>query len=219
MTEGATQRTDAKGDGRRDEIALAALPLFLTNGYAGTSMSAVAKAGGVTKATLYHHFASKEALFLAALAADIAEPLAQVRDLAASGAGPPQDRFRKALGLCYDTMVGSSMGALATVISETSRRVPEVARGFHAGFIRVLDDALQEIYDSCVADGTHRRTPPGFLPMQVFGPLLEHAMAEAMFSGSPEIMASHRVGRSRAEFVDAIDWLFRQDGGHWPDAT
>ncbi len=39
--------------------------LFLTHGFAATSMSALARAVGVQKASLYHHFASKEALFIA----------------------------------------------------------------------------------------------------------------------------------------------------------
>src|SRR6516165_11187381 len=40
-----------------------ALRLFLTNGYEGTSMEAVAAAAGTTKASVYARFSSKDVLF------------------------------------------------------------------------------------------------------------------------------------------------------------
>ena len=43
----------------------AAMVVFLTEGYAGTSMQGVADRAGVSKMTLYRHFADKEELFLA----------------------------------------------------------------------------------------------------------------------------------------------------------
>ncbi|WP_160123385.1 TetR/AcrR family transcriptional regulator [Rhodovarius lipocyclicus] len=51
-------------------ILLAAGELFLRDGYAAISMDAVAKQAGVSKATLYAHFASKDALFAAVVASN-----------------------------------------------------------------------------------------------------------------------------------------------------
>jgi TetR/AcrR family transcriptional repressor of mexJK operon len=48
---------------KRRQVIDAATELFLTQGYGAVSMDAVARAAGVSKATLYAHFASKEALF------------------------------------------------------------------------------------------------------------------------------------------------------------
>lgn len=48
---------------RRAAIVAIARTLFLEQGYAATTMSAVAEAMGGSKATLWAHFASKEALF------------------------------------------------------------------------------------------------------------------------------------------------------------
>lgn len=47
----------------RDKILTAAEDLFLHHGYAGTSMDAVTEAAGVSKQTIYTHFAAKETLF------------------------------------------------------------------------------------------------------------------------------------------------------------
>ncbi len=52
-------------DDRRDAIVAVAKEAFLANGYAGTSMSAIAARVGGSKATLYSYFQSKEELFIA----------------------------------------------------------------------------------------------------------------------------------------------------------
>ena len=41
--------------------------LFAQKGYAGTSMKSIAEAAGISKASVFHHYPSKEALYLAAL--------------------------------------------------------------------------------------------------------------------------------------------------------
>ncbi|HCJ29155.1 MAG TPA: TetR family transcriptional regulator [Pseudomonas sp.] len=48
---------------KREAILKAAQVLFLSNGYEGSSMDAIAAEAGVSKLTLYSHFKDKEALF------------------------------------------------------------------------------------------------------------------------------------------------------------
>jgi AcrR family transcriptional regulator len=66
-----TKRRDcpprAAKDERRDAIVAIAHEAFLANGYAGTSMSAIAARLGGSKGTLYNYFASKEELFAAVI--------------------------------------------------------------------------------------------------------------------------------------------------------
>jgi AcrR family transcriptional regulator len=52
---------------RRDEILEIAVGLFASRGYHGVSMDDVGAAAGVTGPALYHHFAGKEAMLVAAL--------------------------------------------------------------------------------------------------------------------------------------------------------
>jgi TetR/AcrR family transcriptional regulator len=58
-----TRRVDVESS--RTSILEAASRLFLERGYAGTSMSEVAKASGVTKSLIHHHFGTKDALWQA----------------------------------------------------------------------------------------------------------------------------------------------------------
>ncbi len=57
---------------RRDLIE-AALELFAEKGFYGVSLRDIARAVGVQQATIYHHFASKEALFEAVIADPVGE--------------------------------------------------------------------------------------------------------------------------------------------------
>jgi TetR/AcrR family transcriptional repressor of mexJK operon len=60
---------------KRQSILDAAKTLFLTKGYANTSMDAVAGLAGVSKLTVYSHFTDKETLFSSAIMSKCTEQL------------------------------------------------------------------------------------------------------------------------------------------------
>ena len=70
MTADQQQRTGPPAPrrrSRRDEILEIAVSLFASRGYHGVSMDDIGSAAGVTGPALYHHFAGKEAMLVAAL--------------------------------------------------------------------------------------------------------------------------------------------------------
>lgn len=64
--------TDSPADplagGGRDRLLEAAAWAFAENGYSGASIADIARRAGVGKSTVFHHFESKEALYLAVIA-------------------------------------------------------------------------------------------------------------------------------------------------------
>ena len=64
------QATASAGSRSAGEAAIldAAVRLFSRHGYDGVSMRSVAREAGVSKSNIYHHFESKEALYLANIA-------------------------------------------------------------------------------------------------------------------------------------------------------
>lgn len=56
---------------KADAILDAARSLFLSNGYVGTSMDAVATVSAVSKQTVYNHFGDKRSLFEELLTRDM----------------------------------------------------------------------------------------------------------------------------------------------------
>jgi len=57
----------ARGEATRGQLIAIARRMFADRGYEDTSIEAVLREAGVSRGSLYHHFASKEALFEAVL--------------------------------------------------------------------------------------------------------------------------------------------------------
>lgn len=75
-------------------ILSAGVRLFSEQGFDGVSMRSIAQAAGVSKANIYHHFSSKEALYLAILQASAAETASLVDNLA-DGVGGFDERLKE----------------------------------------------------------------------------------------------------------------------------
>ena len=75
-------------------ILTAGVRLFSEQGFDGVSMRGIAEAAGVSKANIYHHFSSKEALYLAILQSSAAETAALVENLA-DGSGSFDERLKE----------------------------------------------------------------------------------------------------------------------------
>ena len=71
----------------------AAVELFSEYGYDGVSMRQIAEAAGVSKSNIYHHFASKEALYLGILDGS-AQHLSEIVEDLAEGEGGFQRRLQ-----------------------------------------------------------------------------------------------------------------------------
>lgn len=137
-----------KDPARRAAIVAAARALFLEHGLVPVSMDAIAQAAGVSKRTIYSHFADKEALFGAVIAAEAG-------DFRAALPLPPPADLAEVRGRLIEYGVG--LTALLTrpgildlgrLIMSEARRHPELVKQFYAwgpeASLRHLTDALAE---------------------------------------------------------------------------
>jgi AcrR family transcriptional regulator len=83
----------ARGEATRAQLIAIGTRLFAARGYEDTSIEAVLQEAGVSRGSLYHHFASKEALFEAVLEEVEARVGAQTME-AALGATSPVEGLR-----------------------------------------------------------------------------------------------------------------------------
>jgi AcrR family transcriptional regulator len=101
-------RRELYSEATRAALLDEATTLFAEHGYAGTSLEDVASASRVTRGAVYHHFASKQALFEAVL--DLQEERATTEIVAAAGAANPWDAAMLALDAylthCCDPVYG-----------------------------------------------------------------------------------------------------------------
>ena len=87
----ATRRALARDDprGKAEAVLAAAERAFLAAGFGAVTMDAIAREAGVSKATVYAHYSSKEALFGAVVAR-----LSERRFHGVFGGGARPDRYR-----------------------------------------------------------------------------------------------------------------------------
>ena len=111
---------------RREEILQIAVGLFATRGYHGVSMDDIGGAAGVTGPALYHHFAGKEAMLIAALAPVSERLLAGGRERISQSAGQPST----ALAALVDFHVEFALANPAVIVLHLNEldRLPEEPR-------------------------------------------------------------------------------------------
>src|SRR5258708_16627790 len=83
----------ARGEATRAQRIAIGTSLFASRGYDDTSIEAVLREAGISRGSLYHHFAGKEALFEAVLE-DVEARVGSETIAAAEGAGGPGAALR-----------------------------------------------------------------------------------------------------------------------------
>jgi AcrR family transcriptional regulator len=83
----------ARGEATRSQLLAIATRMFAERGYEDTSVEAVLREAGVSRGSLYHHFASKEALF-EAVAEEVETDVGARTLAAAAGADGPVAALR-----------------------------------------------------------------------------------------------------------------------------
>jgi TetR/AcrR family transcriptional regulator, mexJK operon transcriptional repressor len=117
---------------KRRAVMAAAADLFMLDGYAAVSMDAVARAAGVSKATLYAYFTGKEALF-EAIASSACEDLRQRADSFLGQHDRPLREALEELGREWlRFMLRPQVRALHRVMVAEATRFPSLARAFYA---------------------------------------------------------------------------------------
>lgn len=109
----------------------AAGELFLAQGFAAVSMDAVARQAGVSKATLYAHFPSKDALFAAMVAERCDRMAAEASSLAGHQDGPEATLRRLAKAVLRFLVAPSTLAIHRVVLAEAGR-VPGLPETFYA---------------------------------------------------------------------------------------
>nr|GLK19928.1 TetR family transcriptional regulator [Microbacterium terregens] len=151
-------RREARKQDRRLTIMATARRMFLENGYAATSMSAIAAELGGSKATLWNYFPSKEELFDAVLDDATAVYRQQLTDLLR----PTPDMAATVLAFTRSFIAKiTSLEAvqLHRLVATEAARSPEVGRIFSRVPQRTRQ-LLAEFFAAAMAAGQLRQADP-----------------------------------------------------------
>jgi AcrR family transcriptional regulator len=176
----------AEGE-RRAQILRAAGDLFRQRGFAAVSLADVAVGVGVTKATVLHHFGSKEALYAAVMAAALAGIGASIRRTA-GGSDPVPDKLRT---LAHTAIVWVDADAdLDTMLHDADEHLSPEHRGEIAAAHRAILTAVEDVMRDGLATGVLADRDPRLLAhafWHLLGGFGGRRGTQAAFQGRPEV--------------------------------
>jgi AcrR family transcriptional regulator len=196
--------TEPKQDGlgeKAEQILTGAMQEFLVHGYAATSMDRVAKAAGVSKATVYSYFQDKEGLF-AALIQQFARRkfsiIQRLLPLEGDGSVVLRQLLTKALN---EIICDSEEIALLRLIIGESGRFPELAQIFVRTLVKPGVETLSQYLASCpnlkIAD-------PEATARILLGALVHFMLVQKMLHGQDILpMESDRL-------IDSLMYLLKE---------
>jgi len=189
---------------RRTRIIETSTELFLEKGFAGTSMSAIAKACGITKASLYHHFKGKDALFIACVTHGYTAALDAIEGVVDDAELSPKQKFSEAVRILYDITVESTVGRMSPLIAEVSRAFPNVARSFHSEYIEPERALLWKIVEEGIASGDFQPVDQNQLAHLTFGPMVMLSLAREMFASFDDLDEQFPVDELRDGHIGVL---------------
>ncbi|NJC68798.1 TetR/AcrR family transcriptional regulator [Planosporangium thailandense] len=145
------QVAPARRRSRRDEILEIAMGLFAARGYHGVSMDDIGAAAGVTGPALYHHFAGKEAMLIAALMPVSEQLLAGGRERNAEYVGRPRDAlaalidFQVDFALANPAVIALHLHELDRLPEEPRRQIRRLQRLYVEEWVKTLTALRPEL--------------------------------------------------------------------------
>ncbi len=137
----------AKSEATIARILDAARSLFLSRSYAEVTTARIARSAGVTKGALYHHFSSKEELYLGMLHADLREK-EELFQRAVEAGGTARERLGRLTRAFLELP-----GPARDVIKLIRRDVNIFADPERGELVRAYQRALPELVEQIVSEG------------------------------------------------------------------
>jgi TetR/AcrR family transcriptional regulator, mexJK operon transcriptional repressor len=169
---------------KTDVILEAAEAAFLKNGYAGTSMDAIAELANVSKRTVYSNFNSKQALFGAVIkrrCADVIPHMLTEAELATTDLEP------LLVGLAIDFLTNifaTEQVALYRTIVADSQQFPEIGKMMFDGPIMQSQDVFEELIRHQAASGRLDVADPQLAASQLVSLLKTNVQMRLLFNQS-----------------------------------
>jgi TetR/AcrR family transcriptional repressor of mexJK operon len=199
-----------RASAKRDDVLRAATAAFLEVGYGRASMDQIAAKAAVSKATVYSHFGSKEALF-EAIIRDLVQGLVQPLAMAPTGDSPETTLTAFARGYVALLLAPSSLALHRLLVAEATRNPDLAVASYRAGGEPAVSE-LAEYLAQESAKGTIAVEDPKLAAEQLFGMLTGHWQVRALLrveEAPPRAALEHYI-------ADAVGAFLR---AHAPSAT
>ncbi|MFM5884322.1 MAG: TetR family transcriptional regulator [Novosphingobium sp.] len=169
-----------KSPTRRADILLAARNAFNARGFAGARMADIAADVGISKAALYHDFASKEALF-EALTGELIDAMLPEAAPADFGEISAPDLLRGLITVMAQRLTSPEMAFVPRVIIGEGMNFPGLARYYHDRAIMRGLDTIERIIRHGIARGEFAAGDPRQACRTVVGGVVFGAIWKTVF--------------------------------------
>ena len=155
-----------------DDILAAALRVFAETGFSRARLEDVAREAGISKATLYLYFDSKQAIFEALIRSAVVPNVERLEALVTGAKGSSADLLRTLVQAIGRVVIESELSAFPKLIIAEAANFPDLAQLYRAQVIERVLGVLASIVARGVASGEFRPTDPRLAARLVIAPLL-----------------------------------------------
>lgn len=148
-------------DPKRQAILDGATRMFLAHGYRNASMEKIAQAAPVSKATLYNHFDSKNALF-AAVIAERCESLLQTMSQVTVESGGVESNLTKIAISAVELIFSEEALAIYRLVVAESPDFPELGQLFYQSGPQTVLTQLEDYFRQLNSEGRFNIADPVF---------------------------------------------------------
>lgn len=174
-----------RGRQRQQQLLQVACEHFLKHGYAAASLDAIVQQAGGSKASVYHHFGGKQALFSAVIEQLCTEFLAQLRAIDVSGVSL-EDGLRTILQELVNVVANARHVAFYRLVIAGSTRFPEAGRTWYEHGPMVWFDVFMRLFDIHESRGQIRAgAPKAVVAGILFDAVLSFLTTQFVILGKP----------------------------------
>ena len=154
------QKWNRRKDERPLEIMLAAVDLFVTNGFVSTKIDDIAKKAGVSKGTIYLYYSSKESLFKAMVHDLMLPKIKLVEDFISTYEGSQLELLRIVILQWWVTVKESGLTGVPKLIMTEADKFPDLTKLYVKEVIHRVQAILINIISSGIKEQHIREIDP-----------------------------------------------------------
>ena len=171
-------------EARPGEIVDAALAVFAEKGFAAAKLDDIARRGGISKATLYLYFETKEEIFRAVARAAVALLIEALDSSPEASGGPFGELAPRLLSRAAAMMESGQVPAIARMVIGESRNFPDLARIWHDDVVASVIGIVTGIIARAQERGEVAPGDPRFHAFSLMGPLVMAMLFGEVFGGT-----------------------------------
>jgi AcrR family transcriptional regulator len=180
-------------EARPGEIVDAALEVFAEKGFAAAKLDDIARKAGISKATLYLYFDTKDEIFRAVAQSEVASLMEALERQVEGADAPFAEIAPRLLARAVAMMKGDRVPAIARMVIGESRNFPDLARIWHDDVVARVIGIVTGMIARAQARGEVAPGDPRLYAFSLMGPMVMAMLFREVFGGvdanSPDLNA------------------------------